>query len=104
MDSTQHFVGLAAKGLSRLSTLIEQAAALLDERGGRRVRKAMLQEMHMVLVNIRAADNSLRGFACGGEPSPLLEIEIDRMCQVKRGAQPRPALRLVVNNGGDDAA
>jgi hypothetical protein len=105
MDCTSHFVGVTAKSLSRLSTLIEQAAALLDERGGRRLRTAIVKETHFALGALQAADNSVRGFGLSGvEPSAPLATETDRMGQLKGGITPRPALRLVINNGGDDAA
>lgn len=47
MDCTPHFVKVAGESLSRLTALIEQAAALLDQRGSLRVRAAILKELHL---------------------------------------------------------
>jgi hypothetical protein len=99
----RHFVKLTATSLSRLTVLVEQAAALLDQRGSLRVRKAILSETRMAVDALRALDNSLIGFGFDDRPpTDLLAAESDRLRDLhcgRRKSLPRPALRIV---GGTD--
>jgi len=99
----RHFVKLTAASLSRLTVLVEQAAAVLDQRGSLRVRKAILSEARMAVDALRAFDNGLIGFGFDGRPpTDLLATEADRLRDLhggRRKSRPRPALRIV---GGTD--
>lgn len=121
--TTRHFVKVTSESLSRLTVLIEEAASLLDERGGRATRTRILKEAHFAVGALRAVDNSVSGFA-DGSPSPLnlLQDEVERLGRLKApttqrlGRKPRhgrPAarprndgagLRLVVDNTVGGAA
>jgi hypothetical protein len=78
-------------------------AALLDQRGSLRVRKAILSEARMAVDALRAFDNSLIGFGFDGRaPTDLLAAEAVRLQDLhagRRKSRPRPALRIV---GGTD--
>jgi len=103
----RHFVKLTAASLSRLTVLVEQAAAVLDQRGTLRVRKAIIAEARMAVDALRAFDNGLIGFGFDGRPpTDLLASEAVRLQDLRAGRgrprqrpQPRPALRIV---GGTD--
>jgi hypothetical protein len=99
----RHFVKLTAASLSRLTVLVEQAAALLDQRASLRLRKAILSEARMAVDALRAFDNGLIGFGVDDRPpTDLLASEASRLRDQRgrRGkSRPRPALRIV---GGTD--
>jgi hypothetical protein len=100
MDSTSHFVAVTSESLLRLVTLVEQAAALLDQRGSRALRKKIIKETHFALGALRAVDNSVRGFGFGAvPPSALFDREMYRMADLKNGRAVRPTLCIV---GGTD--
>jgi hypothetical protein len=99
----RHFVKLTAESLSRLTVLVEQAAALLDQKGSLRLRKAILSEARMAVDALRALDNGLIGFGFDDRPpTDLLASEAMRLQDLRAGrrkSRPRPALRIV---GGTD--
>jgi hypothetical protein len=99
----RHFVKLTAASLSRLTVLVEQVAAVLDQRGSLRVRKAILSEVRMAVDALRALDNGLIGFGFDDRPpTDLLASEAMRLQDLRAGrrkSRPRPALRIV---GGTD--
>jgi hypothetical protein len=99
----RHFVKLTAASLSRLTVLVEQVAAVLDQRGSLRVRKAILSEARMAVDALRALDNGLIGFGFDDRPpTDLLDAESGRLRDLHAGRErprPRPALRIV---GGTD--
>jgi hypothetical protein len=109
MDSTRHFVVATAASRSRLAALIEEAAAVLDQRGSRRLRTNIVKEAQFALGVLRAIDNAAAGFACGDvPPSNLLDAEIKRLGDLRAGRGLPVTLRVVAgtafNDGGDDAA
>jgi len=100
----RHFVLLTAASLSRLTELVEQVAAVLDQRGTLRVRKAILSEARMAVDSLRALDNGLIGFGWDDRPpTDLLASEAVRLQDLRAGRtpqqRPRPALGIV---GGTD--
>jgi hypothetical protein len=98
--STLHFARVVGKSLSRLTALIEQAAAVLDQRGSLRVRTAILKELHFALGTVQAIHTSETWDGMDESTLiPFLNSEIDRMRGMVRGKRPRPALRIV---GGTD--
>jgi hypothetical protein len=86
-----HFVSLTGESLSRLSALVEQAAALLDQRGSLRLRKSIVRELHMKLSAVRAIHTA----ETGDFDHPFLNAEFERMGTIKRGGTGRPALAIV---------
>jgi hypothetical protein len=103
MDNTTHFIGVTGEALSRLAALIEQAANVLDTRGGRRLRSRIIRETHLALCALRAADSSTLGPA-----GDFLAREINRIGALhgarqlepaSQRIQPRSHLRIV---GGTD--
>jgi hypothetical protein len=97
----RHFVKLTAASLARLTVLVEQAAALLDQRGSLRLRKAILSEARMAVDALRAFDNSLIGFGFDDRPpTDLLAAEAEHLRDLRAGrGKLRPALHIV---GGTD--
>ncbi len=100
MDSTTHFIVVTGKSLSRLTALMEQAAPVLDARGGRRLRGAMLKELHFALGCLQAANNStIPGFDGSQDVGNFLMREVLAMRAIKpplrgrRGPQLEPAQR-----------
>jgi hypothetical protein len=100
MDNTRHFVAVTAASLSRLAAAVEEAAAVLDQRGGRRARAQIVKEAHFALGALQALDNSLSDFAAGlAPPTPLLRAEVDRLKTLRAGGRLPAVLRIV---GGTD--
>lgn len=89
-SATRHFVKVTSESLSRLTVLIEEAAALLDERGGRVTRTRILKEAHFAVGALRAVDNSVSGIVDGGTSArDLLRDECERLGRLKAPATER---------------
>lgn len=89
-STIRHFVKVTSESLSRLTVLIEEAATLLDERGGRVTRTRILKEAHFAVGALRAVDNSVCGIADGAASSrDLLRAECQRLGQLKAPATER---------------
>jgi hypothetical protein len=93
MDNALHFASVAAGSLARLTTLIEQAAALLDQRGSLRLRKSIVKELHFSLSAVRAIHTASTWN--DGTPGPFLAAEIKRARSLKAGGKGRPHLTVI---------
>ncbi|TAJ82893.1 hypothetical protein [Reyranella sp.] len=88
--TTRHFVKVTSESLSRLTVLIEEAASLLDERGGRVTRTRIFKEAHFAVGALRAVDNSVCGMVDGARaPHDSLRDESERLGRLKAPATER---------------
>lgn len=104
MTDTQHFARVAGKSLSRLTTLVEQAAEVLDQRGSLRLRTAILKELHFALGTVRAIHTSETWDGADVRTlAPFLNAEIERVQTIRRGGKGRPALAIVAGTDMEGA-